>query len=83
PRQGRGAASPDRHTVRCMGTSSYVARHINDLRGIPRVPVSQRNYCERIVRSERELATVRRYIRQNPANWAGGNESRTGGARGA
>ena len=29
----------------------------------------QRNYYEHIIRSERTLRTIRRYIRQNPDNW--------------
>ena len=59
------------------GYKSVVARRINDLRGMAGAPVWQRNYYERIVRSERELAAIRRYIRQNPANWAGDSENRT------
>ncbi len=43
------------------------ARHINRLRGTPGVPVWQRNYYERIVRDQRELGCVRRYIESNPA----------------
>jgi hypothetical protein len=30
----------------------------------------QRNYYEHIIRNERELQAIRRYIRQNPDNWA-------------
>ncbi|MGC8826365.1 MAG: hypothetical protein ACP5TV_05090 [Anaerolineae bacterium] len=29
----------------------------------------QRNYYERIIRNERELAAIQQYIRDNPANW--------------
>jgi REP element-mobilizing transposase RayT len=29
----------------------------------------QRNYYERIVRNKEELAQIREYIRNNPANW--------------
>jgi putative transposase len=30
----------------------------------------QRNYYEHIIRNERELHAIRRYIRDNPAQWA-------------
>lgn len=30
----------------------------------------QRNYYEHVIRNERELRAIRRYIRQNPDNWA-------------
>jgi len=29
----------------------------------------QRNYYERIIRDDRALANIRRYIRANPSNW--------------
>lgn len=32
-------------------------------------PFWQRNYYERVIRSERELNAVREYIRTNPLNW--------------
>jgi len=51
------------------GYKSAVARRINDLRGTPGEPVWQRNYYERIVRNERELAAIRLYILENPRNW--------------
>ena len=35
----------------------------------PNVCVWQRNYYERIIRSEKELNETRRYIRDNPTNW--------------
>lgn len=46
------------------------AKRINELRGTPGVPVWQRNYYERIIRSDRELNAVRDYIQHNPLNWA-------------
>lgn len=33
------------------------------------VPLWQRNYYERVIRSEAELAAVRDYIASNPACW--------------
>ncbi len=35
----------------------------------------QRNYYEHIVRDERELERIRKYILDNPANWAGDEEN--------
>ena len=58
------------------GYKSAVARRINDLRGMPGVPVWQRNYYERIVRNERELAAIRLYIVENPRNWPVDRENR-------
>jgi len=53
--------------VRALKTFS--ARKINELRGTPGGPVWQRNYYERVVRSERELNAIREYIRANQLNW--------------
>jgi REP element-mobilizing transposase RayT len=36
----------------------------------------QRNYYERIIRGDKELAAVREYIRNNPANWVNDEENR-------
>jgi REP element-mobilizing transposase RayT len=47
---------------------SVVTRRINRIRGTPGVPVWQRNYYERVIRNERELAAIRKYIRDNPAD---------------
>jgi len=43
---------------------------INMLRGMPRAPVWQRNYYERVIRDERELEVIRVYIQDNPGRWA-------------
>ncbi|ALC16750.1 hypothetical protein DSOUD_1981 [Desulfuromonas soudanensis] len=43
---------------------------INISRNTPGVPVWQRNYYERVIRDERELAAIRQYIADNPAKWA-------------
>jgi len=34
-----------------------------------------RNYYERIIRDEKELDEIRRYIRNNPLNWEGDEEN--------
>ena len=48
---------------------SITTKRINTLRNIPGQPVWQRNYYERIIRDERALNAIRRYILNNPANW--------------
>ena len=52
---------------------SAVTRRINTHRterNLPIVHVWQRNYYERIIRDEKELFNTRRYIIENPMNWA-------------
>ena len=44
-------------------------RRVNETRGTPGLPVWQRNYYERVVRSESELNRIRDYIRNNPLTW--------------
>ena len=53
--------------VRALKT--YSARRINATRGTPGASVWQRGYYERIVRNERELDLIRKYIVSNPRNW--------------
>jgi putative transposase len=48
---------------------SFSARRINRLRGTPGVSVWQRDYFERVIRNERELNAIRRYIQDNPLKW--------------
>jgi putative transposase len=38
-------------------------------------PLWQRNYYERVIRDERELAAARRYIVENPIKWADDDEN--------
>ncbi|PZR94484.1 MAG: transposase [Candidatus Chloroheliales bacterium] len=51
------------------GFKGAATKRINELRGTPRVPVWQRNYYERVIRDERELAATQQYIINNPAQW--------------
>ena len=46
-----------------------VTKRINRVRGTPTAQVWQRNYFERIIRSEDELNLTRHYIDGNPAYW--------------
>ena len=48
---------------------SAVTRRINALRGTPGARVWQRNYYEHIIRNDRALNAIRRYIAENPARW--------------
>ncbi len=58
---------PLSEVVRAFKTFS--ARRINHMRGTPGVPVWQRNYYEHIIRNDRELNAIRRYIFDNPQHW--------------
>jgi len=49
---------------------SLTTRRLNHMAGLEGRTVWQRNYYERIIRSEPELTAIRKYIEQNPANWA-------------
>jgi putative transposase len=51
------------------GFKTYSARQVNEIRGVTGAPVWQRNYYERIIRNERELLSVTRYIVENPLHW--------------
>jgi putative transposase len=48
---------------------SISTRKINQTRGMAGVPVWQRDYYERVVRDEVELAQFRLYILENPLRW--------------
>jgi putative transposase len=48
---------------------TFSARRINESRRTPGVPVWQRNYYEHIIRDERSLDRIRKYIVSNPENW--------------
>ena len=47
-----------------------VTRQVNGLRGEAGGPLWQRNYHDRIIRDERELTLFRKYIEDNPMQWA-------------
>lgn len=51
------------------------AKRINNLRETRGEPVWQRNYYERVIRDEAELADVRQYILDNPRKWAEDNHN--------
>lgn len=49
---------------------TFSSKRINQLRDNPGCPVWQRNYYERVIRNEQELAKTREYIVSNPMRWA-------------
>jgi putative transposase len=51
------------------GLKSASTKRINQIRHSPGTPVWQRNYYERIIRNERELARLRQYTHDNPLRW--------------
>ena len=54
---------------------SIVTKRINGLRNVTGLPVWQRNYYEHIIRDERELGRITRYIESNPSMWAEDDEN--------
>jgi len=55
---------------KCMGFYRMnTAKRINVMRGMPGIPVWQRNYHEHIIRNQQSLDRIRRYIAENPENW--------------
>jgi len=51
------------------GLKSAITTQINQYRQTPGQPLWQRNYHDRIIRSESELYRVKQYIIDNPARW--------------
>lgn len=52
------------------GFKSAATRHVNIVRDAPGTPLWQKNYYERVLRGDRELHDVRKYISENPLRWA-------------
>jgi len=59
------------HTIGAIvrGFKSATTKHINEIRGTPRMQFWQRNYYEHIIRSDKELNNIREYIVNNPMQW--------------
>ncbi|WP_310426104.1 transposase [Chamaesiphon sp. VAR_48_metabat_135_sub] len=68
---GKGYTKEDSKSIsEIIGSfKTFSARTINKIRRLKGVPVWQRNYYERIIRTETELDCVRQYIIDNPINW--------------
>ncbi len=80
---GGNRAGPPSGSVGALmaGFKSAVTKRINILRGMPGVPIWQRNYHEHIIRDENSLARIRRYIADNPRQWAMDRENPAMGNR--
>lgn len=52
-----------------------VAKRVNDLRDTAGAPLWHRNYFEHIIRNEKELDRIRKYIIDNPGNWIHDDEN--------
>jgi REP element-mobilizing transposase RayT len=48
---------------------TFSSKRINEIRQLQGVPVWQRNYYEHIIRNEKELYEIRKYIEYNPIGW--------------
>ncbi|CAG0943768.1 hypothetical protein ANRL1_01466 [Anaerolineae bacterium] len=75
----RHAPSPGSLGAIMAQFKSIVTKRINTLRGTQGAPVWQRNYYENIIRNEKELERIRKYITNNPANWAADQENPSNG----
>jgi REP element-mobilizing transposase RayT len=64
-----GASVPGSLPTSVRTYKSNVTPLVNELWGSTGERVWQRNYFERVIRNERELNTVRRYIQENPRQW--------------
>jgi putative transposase len=71
PKQISGIAHRVPRSISSMiaGFKSAATKRINELRTTPGVSIWQPRFHDHIIRNERELFTVRRYIRNNPENW--------------
>jgi putative transposase len=49
---------------------TFSARRINAARKSPGIAVWQRNYYEHVIRDEKSLFAIRKYIRENPLHWS-------------
>ena len=73
PLQSPRGAPPDSLGAIIGSFKSAVTKRINAHRtahDLPIVRVWQRNYHDRVIRNETELSHTRRYIIENPINWA-------------
>jgi len=60
------------------GFKSITTKRVNQILNIRRLSIWQRNYYEHIIRDERELNKIRRYVINNPAKWTYDIENQNG-----
>jgi putative transposase len=84
-RQQGASLAPLRRQPRSLGPfvtgfKQATTKYFNDVQGTTGAPLWQRNYYERIVRSDDELSRMSKYIENNPMQWAMDreNDDRTG-----
>jgi hypothetical protein len=51
------------------GFKSVVTKRINEINNTPHASVWQSRFYDRIIRNDKELDNIRRYILSNPALW--------------
>ncbi|HBZ65661.1 MAG TPA: hypothetical protein DEO70_02415 [Bacteroidales bacterium] len=51
------------------GFKSSVTKHINELRGTPKLPVWQSRFHGHIIRNDNDYKRIVNYIETNPGNW--------------
>lgn len=61
---------PDSLASAIQAFKASSTRRVNRVDGTPGASLWQRNYYEHIVRSEKSLDAIRRYVEANPANWS-------------
>jgi putative transposase len=54
---------------------SIVTKRINGLQNVSGRPIWQRNYYEHIIRNERDMDRIARYIESNPLRWTDDDEN--------
>jgi putative transposase len=77
PQRVDGLQGPESKSVGAIvgGFKSACTSRVNRLRGTSGIPLWQRNFFERVIRNEDELLAVRRYIENNPVEWAEDEEN--------
>lgn len=75
--QTRPYFTPKRHPLSeiVRALKSFSSKRINLLRHTPGIPVWQRNFYEHIIRNNREMGNIWRYIENNPALWGKDDEN--------
>ena len=51
------------------GFKTWSARQINENLDIPKNPIWQRSFYDKIIRDEKQLYAIAEYIQSNPLNW--------------
>ena len=68
-RTGVAYRSPKSISSFVAGFKSSATKHINELRGTPKLPVWQPRFHDHIIRNDAEYQRIANYIDTNPENW--------------